>query len=315
MPPAPWSGLLQMMSKKPAELLSALIPAGSEASMGAGRAILIGLIGRGIGSSRSPIMHQREGARLGMDYTYRLVDFDQIGLDDAALGEVIASAEELGFSGLNVTHPFKQSVIPFLTDLSPEATAIGAVNTVVFRDGGRTGHNTDSWGFAESFRENMSGCGLDHVLQFGAGGAGAAVAHALLELGVERLALFDTSAARAAHLAETLNSRFGGRVVAPADIEAAFARATGVVNATPVGMAKYPGLPFAQSLLAPRHWVAEIIYFPAETELLRLARQRGCRTLSGLGMAVNQAVRAFELFTGIKPDKAAMARYFAEGGP
>jgi shikimate dehydrogenase len=260
-------------------------------------------------------MHQREGARLGLDYTYRLVDFDQLGLDDASLGEVIASAEEFGFSGLNVTHPFKQSIIPFLTDLSPEASAIGAVNTVVFGDGGRIGYNTDSWGFAESFRESMSGCSLDNVLQFGAGGAGAAVAHALLELGVGRLAVFDMSFARAGHLAETLNARFGGRVTTPTEMDAAFARATGVVNATPVGMAKYPGLPFAASLLSPRQWVAEVIYFPAETELLRLARQLGCRTLSGLGMAVNQAVRAFELFTGKKPDKAAMAKHFDEGGP
>jgi shikimate dehydrogenase len=303
-----------MISKEPAELLSALIPAGSLGTKGAKRAILIGLIGRGIGSSRSPIMHQREGTRLGMEYAYRLVDFDQLGLDDTTLGAIVAAAEELGFSGLNVTHPFKQSVIPFLSGLSPEASAIGAVNTVVFRGGRRIGYNTDSWGFAESFRENMDGCSLDHVLQFGAGGAGAAVAHALLELGVERLALFDTSLQRAAHLAETLNARFGGRVSALAAIEAAFARATGVVNATPIGMAKYPGLPFAPGLLSPRHWVAEIIYFPAETDLLQLARQRGCRTMSGLGMAVNQAVRAFELFTGIKPDKAAMARHFEDGG-
>jgi shikimate dehydrogenase len=99
------------------------------------------------------------------------------------------------------------------------------------------------------------------------------------------------------------------------DIAAAFAQASGVVNATPVGMAKYPGLPFAPALLSSRHWVAEIIYFPAETALLRLARELGCRTLSGLGMAVNQAVRAFALFTGIAPDPASMTRYFAEGGP
>ena len=277
--------------------------------------MLIGLVGRGIGSSRSPIMHEREGARLGLDYAYRLVDFDQLGLDDAALGAVIAAAEELGFSGLNVTHPFKQSVVPLLTELAPDAAAIGAVNTVVFKDGRRTGHNTDSWGFAESFRESMTGCALERILQLGAGGAGAAVAHALLELGATHLALFDTAVSRAQQLAQRLNARFGNRVDVPADIEAAFAHASGVVNATPVGMAKYPGLPFAPSLLSPRHWVAEIIYFPAETALLRLARERGCRTLSGLGMAVNQAVRAFELFTGITPDKAAMNRYFAEGGP
>jgi shikimate dehydrogenase len=307
---------LQTVSTKPASLLSALIPARSPAAdKGAGRSVLIGLVGRGIGSSRSPIMHQREGARLGMDYVYRLIDFDQMGLSDAALGEVVASAEGLGFSGLNVTHPFKQSVVPFLTDLSPTACAIGAVNTVVFSNGRRTGHNTDSWGFAESFREAMNGCSLSHVVQLGAGGAGAAVAHALLELGVEHLALFDIALTRAARLAERLDARFPGRVAAPTEMRPAFERAAGVVNTTPVGMAKYPGLPFAPSLLSPQHWVAEIIYFPAETELLRVARQLGCRTLSGLGMAVNQAVRAFELFTGLKPDGAAMARHFEHGEP
>lgn len=298
-------------SKAPADLLAALRPAGFQAGR---RTVLIGLIGRGIGSSRSPIMHEREGARLGLDYAYRLVDFDQLGLDDAALGAVIAAAEELGFTGLNVTHPFKQSAVAFLTELAPDAAAIGAVNTMVFKDRRRAGHNTDSWGFAQSFRENMAGSGLDRVLQLGAGGAGAAVAHALLGLGATHLALFDTAAQRAEQLAERLNARFGNRVQIAADIEAAFARASGVVNTTPVGMAKYPGLPFAPGLLSSRHWVAEIIYFPADTALLRLARERGCRTLSGLGMAVNQAVRAFELFTGIKPDNAAMTRHFAEGG-
>ena len=299
-------------SKAPADLLAALKPATRTAGR---RTALIGLLGRGIGSSRSPIMHEREGARLGLDYAYRLVDFDQLGLEDAALGDVIAAAEDLGFTGLNVTHPYKQGAVPFLTELAPDAAAIGAVNTIVFKDGRRNGHNTDSWGFAQSFLERMAGCRLDRVLQLGAGGAGAAVAHALLDLGAARLALFDTAADRAAQLADRLDARFPGRVEIATDITAAFAQAVGVVNATPVGMAKYPGLPFAPALLSPRHWVAEIVYFPAETALLRLARELGCRTLSGLGMAVNQAVRAFELFTGIAPDRASMTRHFAEGGP
>ena len=303
---------MQALSKTPADLLAALTPAGGEVGK---RNILIGLIGRGIGSSRSPIMHEREGARLGLDYAYRLVDFDQLGLRDGALDDVVTAAEELGFCGLNVTHPFKQSVISSMSELSPDAAAIGAVNTVVFKNGRRIGHNTDSWGFAESFRESMAGCPLDRVVQLGAGGAGAAVAYALLELGVTHLALFDTWVSRAQQLAERLNARFSGRVTGAADLDAAFARASGVVNTTPVGMANYPGLPFASALLASRHWVAEIIYFPTETALLKLARELGCRTLPGVGMAVNPAVRAFELFTGITPDRAALTRHFAEGGP
>jgi shikimate dehydrogenase len=275
-----------------------------------GPAILIGLLGRGIASSRSPVMHQREGERLGMRYTYALIDFDRAGLPDSALGEVLAAAEAAGFAGLNVTHPFKQVIVRHLSDLAPEAAAIGAVNTVVFRDGRRVGHNTDCWGFAESFRQQMAGCSLDSVLLFGAGGGGAAVAHALLELGTGALDIHDPDDDRAVGLAGRLTERFGRTVIAVRDAAAAVGRATGIVNATPVGMAKYPGAPFELAAIRPGHWLADIVYFPAETALLAHARQLGCRTLAGTGMAVFQAVKAFELFTGVAPDRDQMVRHF-----
>ncbi len=273
-------------------------------------AVLIGLVGRGIASSRSPAMHQREAERLGMRCTYALVDFDRSELDDTALGHVMVAAEANGFAGVNVTHPFKQAVIPYLTDLAPEAAAIGAVNTVVFDAGRRIGHNTDCWGFAESFRRDMAGCSLRQVLQFGAGGGGAAVAHGLLEMGAESLDIHDADRRRAAQLAHALSERFGRAVVAASDLASALNRATGVVNATPVGMHKYPGVPFDTGLLRPGQWVADIVYFPPATELLNRARSLGCRTLAGTGMAVFQAVKAFELFTGVAPDREAMIRHF-----
>lgn len=272
--------------------------------------MLIGLAGRGIQASRSPAMHEREGARLGIGYSYLLLDFDKLELGDAALSEVVAAARTLGFTGLNVTHPFKQDVMAHLDRLAPEAEAIGAVNTVVFGKDGSVGHNTDSWGFAESFRREMAGSSLDRVVQFGAGGAGAAVAYALMELGVSDLAITDCNEAKAQDLAGRMRERFGARVRAETDVAAAVSTAGGIVNTSPVGMAKYPGIPFDVTLLQARHWVSEVIYFPAETELLRRARALGCRTLSGTGMAVYQAVRAFELFTGRQPDHAAMASHF-----
>ncbi len=268
--------------------------------------ILVGLLGRGIQSSRSPIMHEREAARLGIACSYLLLDFDALNLPDAALPSAIDAAAKAGFAGLNVTHPFKQQILPHLQGLSAEAQAIGAVNTVVFSNGKTTGYNTDAWGFAQSFKDGMTGVALDRVVQFGAGGAGAAVAHALLELGVKNLALVDSDADRAAALA----LRLGKRVRAASDAAAALATADGIVNTTPMGMDKYPGLPFPADLLQPKHWVAEIVYFPAETELLRRARALGCRSLSGIGMAIGQAVRAFELFTGKTPDRNAMASHF-----
>lgn len=277
-----------------------------------GGQVLVGLIGRGIQLSRTPAMHEREAARFGLGYAYLLVDFDQLGLEDAALPGILSAGATLGFQGFNVTHPFKQQVIPLLDRLAPEAAAIGAVNTVVY-DAGRTdGHNTDCWGFAESFRQGLKDVPLRQVVQFGAGGAGAAVAHALLQLGAESLTLIDTDAARAEALAAHLRAEWGGeRVQATTKIADALSWTDGIVNTTPVGMAKYPGMPFPAALLRRQHWVAEIIYFPEETELLRVARGLGCRSLAGTGMAIGQAVRAFELFTGRKSDMAAMAGHFA----
>ena len=276
-------------------------------------ALLAGLIGTGIGASLTPALHEREGAEQGLRHVYRRLDLERLGLGVEALPELITAVERVGFAGLNITHPCKQAVIPLLHGLSDDARALGAVNTVVLRDGERIGHNTDWWGFAEGFKRGLPDAKRDRVVQIGAGGAGSAVAHALLTLGAGRLSVFDTDAARAEAVAAALCARFGeGRAVAGADLPGAMAEGDGVVNCTPVGMAKYPGLPLPAELLRPSHWVAEIVYFPLETELLRTARARGCATLDGGGMAVFQAVGAFRLFTGLEPDAERMLRHFKE---
>jgi shikimate dehydrogenase len=282
------------------------------AAAAAGRSVLVGLIGSGIQASRSPSLHEREGAEQGLRYIYKIIDIAALGLAPETLPELLTAARRFGFAGLNITHPCKQTVIPLLDALSPDARALGAVNTVVFENGRTIGHNTDWSGFAESFRRELADVPRGGVVQFGAGGAGAAVAHALLTLGVGRLTIIDTDAARADELAAALGDRFGaGRAVAGADVAEAVGGADGIVNTTPLGMAKYPGMPLAASVLHPRLWVADIVYFPLETELLREARARGCRTMSGGGMAVFQAVGALRLFAGIEPDAERMLRHFA----
>jgi shikimate dehydrogenase len=275
-------------------------------------AILIGLIGAGIAPSRSPALHMREGAAQGLAYVYRRIDLDVIGLGVEALSDLVAAARRLAFTGLNITHPCKQAIIPLLDDLSPDARALGAVNTVMFgRDGQSVGHNTDWSGFAESFRCELADVRRERVVLLGAGGAGAAVAHALLTLGAGALAIVDADAARAKWLAADLCGRFGaGRAVAAQDPAAVVEAADGIVNATPVGMAAHPGMPVARDLLRPDLWVADVVYFPIETELLRTARDLGCRTMSGGGMAVFQAAGAFRLFTGREPDAARMIAHF-----
>jgi len=279
--------------------------------MSKNQTVLAGLIGAGIQASRTPALHEHEGDAQDLRYLYRLIDLDQLQLDSNALPELLLAAERMNYTGLNITFPCKQAIIPLLDELSPEARGIGAVNTVVLKDGKRIGHNTDCLGFAEGFRRGLQGVAVERVVQMGAGGAGAAVAHALLSEGVQQLSIFDVEISRAQSLADNLNQHFGSnRAVAGHDLALTLAEADGLVNTTPMGMKKLPGMPVPVELLRAELWVAEIVYFPLETELLRNARALGCRTLDGGNMAVFQAVKAFELFSGVVPDAQRMLAHF-----
>ena len=262
----------------------------------------MGLVGRGIRLSRTPAMHEAEAATLGMTCRYELIDTDADPAHD--LPEILSRAEAEGFAGLNITYPYKQDVIAHVHHLSDAAKRVGAVNTVVFRDGLRFGHNTDFWGFAESLRRGLPDAPKEAVLLLGAGGAGGAVAHALRDVGVGTLFIYDANTEAAAALADAVEGR------AITDLAAATAGSDGIVNATPMGMAKLPGMAIPADLIEPRHWVADIVYFPRETELLATARGRWCRVFHASGMARLQAVRAFELFSGLVPDPTRMRATF-----
>jgi shikimate dehydrogenase len=272
---------------------------------------LIGLIGKGIAHSKSPAMHQQAADALGLRCLYQLIDLSVLGLGVADLPRLLDSAQLLGFAGLNITHPCKQAVIPLLDELSEDARAIGAVNTVRFAQGRRYGFNTDAQGFAESFERGLPDVARNQVIQVGAGGAGAATAYALLKLGVGSLRVFDLDTNRARALVANLERIFGtGRIEVAHDLPTTLANADGLVQATPVGTREHPGMPVPERLLRPELWVAEIVYFPLETPLLRTARELGCRTLDGGGMAVFQAAAAFEIFTGQTADGERMLRHF-----
>lgn len=278
-----------------------------------GAPILCGLIGMDIQSSRSPAMHMGEADRQGLRLVYCLYDLSLHKDRDSALPGMLDAVEACGFSGVNITHPFKQKVIPLLDELSEEATAIGAVNTVLFRDGRRIGHNTDWSGFAESLSRQLPDADLAHVVQIGAGGAGAATAMAMLRLGCRKLVIADKNEAVARALVDRLgaNAPAGVEVrLADADWAAEIARASGLINATPLGMEGHPGMPVEAAWLRPGLWVADVVYFPLETELLKSARALGCATAHGGEMAIFQAARAFDLFTGRQADRMRMIENF-----
>lgn len=276
---------------------------------------LVGLIGDGITGSLTPPMHEREALERGMLYLYRPVDFAVNGRSPADIGQLLRNGRDLGFNAFNVTHPCKQLVMDHLDEVSTDAARLGAVNTVLIRDGRFIGHNTDYSGFGSALAEGLPGASLDRVVQLGAGGAGAAVAYALLKAGASELTLIDLDPARTGERATALAALFPqSRVTAktPAVLPAVLAEADGFVQATPVGMHSHPGLPVDPELLRTGTWVADVIYRPVRTELVAAAQARGCRVLDGGHMAVGQAVDAFELITGIRPDAARMRTHFLE---
>ena len=266
------------------------------------------LVGDGIGPSLTPGMHEAEGRALGLDYRYGRIDTREAPWRDMTLSAILDRAEAEGHAGLNITHPHKMAVTAHLDRLSGPAAALGSVNTVVFREGRRVGHTTDYTGFRAALAAFGVALQGARVVQFGAGGAGAATALALLDAGAG-LRLVDPDRGRAAALAERLRAaRPNAEVSAgPADL----ARADGAVNATPLGMEDHPGMAFDPADLPPGAWVAEIVYFPLETALVRAARARGLPVMDGAAMALHQAVDAFALITGVAPDVARMRASFA----
>lgn len=278
------------------------------------RAPLAGLIGAGIQRSLTPSMHEAEARHHGLALHYQLIDLDLApdGAAADALPLLLRAARIMDFVGLNITYPCKQTVIPLLDTLSDEARAMGAVNTVVWRDGHAIGHNTDGAGWRWGFERALPGARLDKVVLLGAGGAGSAIAHALIAMRPGELVLVDPDRARATALLGRLAAQRNEvtRLAVARDVETAIDAATGLIHATPTGMEKCPGLPLPARCLRPDLWVSEIVYFPIETALLRAARDAGCRVADGGGMAVGQAVLAFELFTGRPADAARMDRHF-----
>lgn len=278
-------------------------------------AYLVGLIGAGIASSATPALHEHEADALGIRYLYRLIDIDVLGrtADDAA--ELVRRAGELGYDALNITHPCKQTMLGALDELSPDARLLGSVNTVVFRDGRAIGLNTDHSGFATGLRAGLDAPALERVVLLGSGGAGSAIAYALLGAGTRRLSVFDPLVERAERVREALGPGFpDAEIVAigPDELAAEVAAADGLVNATPVGMVGHPGMPLPADLLHPRLWVADAVYRPLRTELIEAAAALGCAVLDGGRMVAGQAADTFRLITGVEPDAGRMRQHFLE---
>ena len=270
------------------------------------RSALLGLIGSQIGGSASPAMHEAAGDAVGVRCHYQLIDV--AGADAAELARLLHGVRRLGFAGVNVTFPYKETVLALLDALSPGARTVGSVNTVVVRDGALTGHNTDATGFRRAVQPLVEDSGRGAVALLGAGGVGKAIAFALAELGVAEIRVFDLDFGKVQALAARFEDR--ARLIPCRSVAEALAGAVGLVNATPVGMAPNRDTPVPAALLNPDLFVVDAVYSPLRTPLLVAAKAAGARCMTGRDLAVFQAADAFELFVGVRPPIEPMAAAF-----
>jgi shikimate dehydrogenase len=267
---------------------------------------LTGLIGAPIAHSASPAMHERAADALGVRCHYQLIEVAGAGREE--LRTLLEGVRRLGFAGVNVTFPYKEMVVDLLDELSSDAAAMGAVNTVLVCNDRLVGHNTDSTGFAKAATDLVEESRQGTVAVIGAGGVGRAIAFALADLGVAEIRIFDANRAKAENLAKLLRTRSGA--VVATSVADALLGAVGLVNATPVGMLPGRGTPVPAALLHDGLWVADAVYSPLWTPLLTDAKARNARTMTGRELAIHQAAGAFELFTGLTPSIDVMGNAF-----
>jgi shikimate dehydrogenase len=267
---------------------------------------LTGLIGAPIKHSASPAMHEQAADALGVRCHYQLIEL--AGADRAQLRSLLDGVKRLGFSGVNVTFPYKEAVVELLDELSPSAADMGAVNTVVVRGDRLIGHNTDTTGFERAASGLVAESDRGAIAVLGAGGVGKAIAFALARLGVSEVRIFDTDRIKAEALARLLSPYRG--ISLAGSVADALRDAVGLVNGTPVGMLPNLGMPVPEALLHDGLWVADAVYSPLWTPLLKAAKATGARIMTGRELAIYQAADAFELFTGLKPSSIEMGLAF-----
>ena len=274
--------------------------------------VLLGLIGQDIQGSRTPEMHMREGEAQGLRLVYRLIDLTKLGLGAEALPELLTAAQRMGFNGLNITHPCKQAIIPHLDELSENARALGAVNTVIIKDGKKIGENTDWSGFAEPFRRKMSDVPSTEWCRSARAGPGRRwrMRRSCSASRNSRSSTSTPSAPRAwRKICRSISGPGAPRLAATC--RARSRKPTGSSMPRPSAWTLIPACRFppnccARTCGSPRSFTSR------SRPSSRRARALGARTIDGGGMAVFQAVAAFRHFTGLEPDSDRMLAHFAE---
>ncbi len=265
-----------------------------------GDIIHLGLIGDNIGKSQAPRLHRLAGVQNGCNVVYDSLIPREVGAEFDAL---FASLEPAGYRGVNVTYPYKERASAKVVIDDPLVRAIGAVNTVVFDDGGPHGFNTDYSGFIAAYHLIRGNAPPGPVLMIGAGGVGKAVAFGLIALGVTEIRIADYDLDKAEALAEALRTARPDLVTSVSNSAEELAPgAEGLINCTPVGMVGYPGTPLARTAMQGAAWAFDAVYTPVDTQFLQDAEAEGLQIITGYELFIGQGVDAWRIFTGLPLD-------------
>lgn len=262
-----------------------------------GKTKILGIFGYPVEHTLSPFMHNAAFEALGLNYCYIPLSVSPENLKIA-----VTSLKALNIVGVNITIPHKEAIIPFLDELDGEAELIGAVNTVLNKEGRLIGYNTDGRGFVSSLREDGK---IDprgkKIIIIGAGGAARAIAFSLALEGAEKIFINDIIGEKAKELSCVLSTKTSTEAIYLKDLKEGIGEADILINATPLGMKKEDPLPIPPELLSKGLFVYDIVYNLPETSLLKEAKKRGANTLGGLGMLLYQGALSFKIWTGKEP--------------
>lgn len=260
---------------------------------------MIGLIGHPVAHSKSPVMHNAIFNQMKLPFVYHAFD-----VKSDELGQAVSGMMALGFKGFNVTIPHKVAVMDYLDEIDEEALVIGAVNTVVSRNGKWVGYNTDGKGFVLSLKTILSKPLQDsNVLIIGAGGAARAIYTSIVKSGVRRIDLANRSIDKAEQLIALNHSHQFSDAFSIDSAADKICEYDIVINATSIGMSPdVEAIPISLHHLKRGTVVSDIIYNPFQTKWLTIAKEKGAIVQNGIGMFVEQGALAFEQWTGLKPD-------------
>jgi len=274
--------------------------------------IKLGLIGNSISESRAPFLHRMLGDIYGFDVSYDL--HDPMSSQYDALEATLKKLRQDGYTGCNITFPFKTLALNLVDEPDHAVRQVGATNTLVFAEGRVRATNTDYTGFIRGYRSRRGDMPAGDVLMLGAGGVGRAVAFGLFECGANRLRIYDPNRSNAQALVTAVNAKgYQAELVDLDELSRVAREVNGLVNCSPIGHYATPGIPLDPSLFGGQEWAFDAVYVPLDTEFLKAAGTAGLQLVSGFDLFFYQGIDAFQSFTKTEADaQRALGRFIKE---